>query len=28
VAFSTHSVSGLSENDFIGAAKVDALGVS
>jgi 4a-hydroxytetrahydrobiopterin dehydratase len=26
VAFATHSVSGLSENDFICAAKVDALG--
>ena len=26
VAFSTHSVSGLSENDFICAAKIDALG--
>jgi len=25
VVFSTHSVSGLSENDFIGAAKIDAL---
>ena len=25
VAFSTHSVGGLSENDFICAAKVDAL---
>ena len=28
VAFSTHSVSGLSENDFIGAAKIDALGAA
>jgi 4a-hydroxytetrahydrobiopterin dehydratase len=28
VVFSTHSVSGLSENDFICAAKIDALGVS
>jgi len=28
VVFSTHSVSGLSENDFIGAAKIDALGAS
>ena len=27
VVFSTHSVSGLSENDFICAAKIDALGV-
>jgi 4a-hydroxytetrahydrobiopterin dehydratase len=26
VAFSTHSVGGLSENDFICAAKIDALG--
>lgn len=26
VVFSTHSVSGLSENDFICAAKIDALG--
>lgn len=26
VLFSTHSVGGLSENDFIGAAKIDALG--
>jgi 4a-hydroxytetrahydrobiopterin dehydratase len=26
VVFSTHSVGGLSENDFIGAAKIDALG--
>jgi len=26
VAFSTHSVGGLSENDFIAAAKIDALG--
>ena len=26
VVFSTHSVSGLSENDFISAAKIDALG--
>ncbi|HZN55438.1 MAG TPA: 4a-hydroxytetrahydrobiopterin dehydratase [Candidatus Polarisedimenticolaceae bacterium] len=26
VAFSTHSVGGLSENDFISAAKIDALG--
>ena len=25
VAFATHSVAGLSENDFIGAAKIDAL---
>jgi 4a-hydroxytetrahydrobiopterin dehydratase len=25
VRFSTHSVGGLSDNDFIGAAKVDAL---
>ncbi len=25
VAFSTHSVSGLSENDFISAAKIDGL---
>ena len=25
VVFSTHSVSGLSDNDFIGAAKIDAL---
>ena len=28
VAFATHSVSGLSENDFIGAAKIDALGAA
>ena len=28
VVFSTHSVSGLSENDFICAARIDALGVS
>ena len=28
VAFSTHSVSGLSENDFIGAARIDALGAA
>ena len=28
VAFSTHSVGGLSENDFISAAKIDALGVA
>jgi len=28
VVFSTHSVSGLSENDFIGAAKIDALGAA
>jgi 4a-hydroxytetrahydrobiopterin dehydratase len=28
IVFSTHSVSGLSENDFISAAKIDALGVS
>jgi len=28
VAFSTHSVSGLSENDFISAAKIDALGAA
>ena len=28
VAFSTHSVSGLSENDFIAAAKIDALGAA
>ena len=26
VTFSTHSVGGLSENDFIAAAKIDALG--
>lgn len=26
IAFSTHSVGGLSENDFICAAKIDALG--
>ena len=26
VVFATHSVSGLSENDFICAAKIDALG--
>ena len=26
VVFSTHSVGGLSENDFISAAKIDALG--
>jgi 4a-hydroxytetrahydrobiopterin dehydratase len=25
IVFSTHSVGGLSENDFIGAAKIDAL---
>ena len=28
VVFSTHSVGGLSENDFISAAKIDALGVA
>ena len=28
VAFSTHSVLGLSENDFICAAKIDALGAA
>jgi 4a-hydroxytetrahydrobiopterin dehydratase len=28
VVFATHSVSGLSENDFVCAAKVDALGAS
>ena len=28
VVYSTHSVSGLSENDFICAAKVDALGAA
>jgi 4a-hydroxytetrahydrobiopterin dehydratase len=28
VAFSTHSVGGLSENDFICAAKIDALGAA
>ena len=28
VVFSTHSVGGLSENDFICAAKVDALGAA
>src|SRR5260221_14698624 len=28
VVFSTHSVGGLSENDFIGAAKIDALGAA
>jgi 4a-hydroxytetrahydrobiopterin dehydratase len=28
VVFSTHSVSGLSENDFICAAKIDALGAA
>lgn len=28
VAFATHSVAGLSENDFICAARIDALGVS
>ena len=28
VAFSTHSVGGLSENDFIGAARIDALGAA
>jgi 4a-hydroxytetrahydrobiopterin dehydratase len=28
VVFSTHSVGGLSENDFISAAKVDALGAA
>ena len=28
VVFSTHSVGGLSENDFICAAKVDALGTA
>jgi 4a-hydroxytetrahydrobiopterin dehydratase len=28
VAFSTHSVSGLSENDFISAARIDALGAA
>ena len=28
VAFSTHSVGGLSENDFISAAKVDTLGAA
>ena len=28
VAFSTHSVSGLSENDFIGAARIDGLGAA
>jgi len=28
VVFTTHSVSGLSENDFIGAAKIDALGTA
>ena len=28
VAFSTHSVSGLSENDFICAARIDALGAA
>lgn len=27
ISFCTHSISGLSENDFICAAKVDALGV-
>jgi 4a-hydroxytetrahydrobiopterin dehydratase len=28
VVFSTHSVGGLSENDFISAAKIDALGAA
>jgi len=28
VVFSTHSVSGLSENDFISAARIDALGAA
>ena len=28
VVFATHSVSGLSENDFICAAKIDALGAA
>ncbi len=28
VTFSTHSVGGLSENDFICAAKIDALGAA
>jgi 4a-hydroxytetrahydrobiopterin dehydratase len=28
VVFATHSVAGLSENDFIGAAKIDALGAA
>jgi len=28
VAFQTHSVGGLSENDFICAAKIDALGAA
>jgi 4a-hydroxytetrahydrobiopterin dehydratase len=28
VVFSTHSVSGLSRNDFISAAKIDALGLA